>query len=74
MVTCGRNRLEDGSATAWADAFATHGTLEHVSLLQNAIRQEGMIALARGLAKNPNLRVLEITDNAMNIDDRTEGK
>jgi Ran GTPase-activating protein 1 len=72
-VTCGRNRLEDGSATAWADAFAAHGTLEHVSLPQNGIRQEGMIALARGLPKNPKLRVLEITDNAMNIDDETEG-
>jgi Ran GTPase-activating protein 1 len=72
-VTCGRNRLEDGSATAWADAFAAHGTLEHVSLPQNGIRQEGMIALARGLAKNPKLRVLEIADNAMNIDDGTEG-
>jgi hypothetical protein len=32
-----------------------------------------MIALARGLAKNPNLRVLKIADNAMNIDDGTEG-
>jgi Ran GTPase-activating protein 1 len=32
-----------------------------------------MIALARGLAKNPKLRVLEIADNAMNIDDGTEG-
>jgi Ran GTPase-activating protein 1 len=72
-VTCGRNRLKDGSATAWADAFAAHGTLEHVSLPQNGIRQEGMIALARGLAKNPKLRVLKIADNAMNIDDGTEG-
>jgi ABC-type protease/lipase transport system fused ATPase/permease subunit len=32
-----------------------------------------MIALARGLAKNPRLRVLEIAENAINIDDRTEG-
>jgi Ran GTPase-activating protein 1 len=32
-----------------------------------------MIAPARGLAKNPKLRVLEIADNAMNIDDGTEG-
>jgi Ran GTPase-activating protein 1 len=72
-VTCGRNRLEDGSATAWADAIGAHGTLEHVSLPQNRIRQEGMIALARGLAKNPKLRVLEIAGNAMYIDDGTEG-
>jgi Ran GTPase-activating protein 1 len=72
-VICGCNRLEDGSATAWADAFAAHGTLEHVSLPRNRIRQEGMIALARGLAKNQKLRVLEIADNAMNIDDGTEG-
>jgi Ran GTPase-activating protein 1 len=32
-----------------------------------------MVALARGLAKNPKSRVLEIADNAMNIDDETEG-
>jgi Ran GTPase-activating protein 1 len=32
-----------------------------------------MIALALDLAKNPKLRVLEIADNAMNIDDVTEG-
>jgi Ran GTPase-activating protein 1 len=32
-----------------------------------------MIALARGLAKNPKLRLLEIADNAMNIGDGTEG-
>jgi Ran GTPase-activating protein 1 len=68
-VTCGWDRLEGGSATAWADAIAAHGTLEHVSLPQNGIRQEGMIALARG----PKLRVLEIVDNAMNIDDGMEG-
>jgi Ran GTPase-activating protein 1 len=72
-VTCGRNRLEDRSATAWADAFAAHGALEHVSLAQNGIRQEGMIALAWGLAKNTKVRILEIADNAVDIDDGTEG-
>jgi Ran GTPase-activating protein 1 len=68
VVICGRNRLEDGSAPTWADAFAAHGTLEHVSMPQNGIRQDGMTALARGLAKNPGLRVLELQDNAVNVD------
>lgn len=73
VVKCGRNRLEDGSASTWADAFAAHGTLEHVSLPQNGIRQEGMTALARGLAKNAGLRVLELQDNAVNVDDSDGG-
>jgi Ran GTPase-activating protein 1 len=68
VVICGRNRLENGSAPTWADAFAAHGTLEHVSMPQNGIRQEGMTSLARGLAKNAGLRILELQDNAVNVD------
>jgi Ran GTPase-activating protein 1 len=36
-VICGHNRLEDGSALAWAEAFAAHGTLVEVHLPQNGI-------------------------------------
>jgi Ran GTPase-activating protein 1 len=72
-VVCGRTRLEDGSATAWADAFAAHGTLVDVRMPQNGIREDGIIALARGLSKCPGLQVLDLQDNAFNIDGSDAG-
>ena len=62
-VICGRNRLENGSAPAWADAFAEHGTLVEVRLPQNAIWTDGIRALAEGLSKCSNLRYLDLQDN-----------
>ncbi|KAN0127421.1 hypothetical protein V8E53_014758 [Lactarius tabidus] len=32
----GRNRLEDGSLSTWAETFVAHGTLVEVRMLQNA--------------------------------------
>ncbi|KAH9983312.1 hypothetical protein BJV74DRAFT_886876 [Russula compacta] len=64
-VICGRNRLEDGSASAWADAFAAHGTLVEVRLPQNGIRMDGSVALAEGLSKNPALELLDLQDNTL---------
>ncbi|KAL7423130.1 Ran GAP Rna1 [Cryptotrichosporon argae] len=62
-VVCGRNRLENGSAPKWADAFAAHGRLREVRLPQNGIRMEGIAALAAGLSKCPTLEVLDLQDN-----------
>ena len=62
---CGRNRLEDGSASAWAEAFAAHGTLVEVRLPQNGIRMAGSVALAEGLAKCTALRWLDLQDNTL---------
>jgi Ran GTPase-activating protein 1 len=62
-IICGRNRLENGSAPVFAQAFAEHGTLECVRMIQNGIRQEGVVALADGLSKCPKLRELDIQDN-----------
>jgi len=64
-VICGRNRLEDGSASAWAEAFAAHGTLVEVRLPQNGIRRAGSVVLAEGLAKNAALEVLDLQDNTL---------
>ena len=64
-VVCGRNRLEDGSASAWAEAFAAHGTLVEVRLPQNGIRMAGSVALAEGLAKNAALELLDLQDNTL---------
>jgi Ran GTPase-activating protein 1 len=65
IVVCGRNRLEDGSASAWAEAFAAHGTLVEVRMPQNGIRMAGSVALAEGLAKNAALEFLDLQDNTL---------
>ncbi|KAI0074137.1 ran GTPase activating protein 1 [Panus rudis PR-1116 ss-1] len=63
IVICGKNRLEDGSAAAWAEAFAAHGNLTKVWLEQNGIRQKGFTTIIRGLAKCTHLRYLNLRDN-----------
>ncbi|KAF5315088.1 hypothetical protein D9619_007357 [Psilocybe cf. subviscida] len=73
VVICGRNRLENGSAGAWADAFAEHGTLEEVRMVQNGIRMEGITRLAEGLAKNPNIQHIDLQDNTFTVDGELSG-
>ncbi|KAJ3893026.1 hypothetical protein GG344DRAFT_75382 [Lentinula edodes] len=65
---CGRNRLEDGSASAWAEAFAAHGGLVEVRMPQNGIRMDGITALAGGLAKNRNLQYIDLQDNTFTFE------
>jgi Ran GTPase-activating protein 1 len=72
-IICGRNRLENGSASAWAEAFAAHGGLEEVRMPQNGIRMDGITALARGLSKNANLRHVDFQDNTFTEDGATKG-
>lgn len=62
-VICGRNRLEDGSASAWADAFQAHGGLVEVRMPQNGIRMDGISALVLGLSACPHLVTLDLQDN-----------
>ncbi|EJD51975.1 Ran GTPase activator [Auricularia subglabra TFB-10046 SS5] len=62
-VVCGRNRLENGSAASWAEAFAALPHLEEVRLPQNGIRAEGISQIVRGLAACPKLRILDLQDN-----------
>ncbi len=62
-IVCGRNRLENGSASHWAEAFSSLPNLENVRLPQNGIRMEGISALAKGLQNCPNLKVLDLQDN-----------
>ena len=73
VVICGRNRLENGSAEAWAEAFAAHGTLEEVRMVQNGIRMEGITHLARGLAQNPNIQHIDLQDNTFTVDGELSG-
>ncbi|KAG5650228.1 hypothetical protein H0H81_000251 [Sphagnurus paluster] len=72
-VICGRNRLEDGSAPAWAEAFAAHGTLVEVRMPQNGIRMNGITALARGLSKCAGLKHIDLQDNTFTDDGATSG-
>jgi Ran GTPase-activating protein 1 len=62
-IICGRNRLEDGSSQALADAFAAHGTLVEVRMPQNGIRPDGISNLVKGLAQCKNLKHLDLQDN-----------
>jgi Ran GTPase-activating protein 1 len=73
VVICGRNRLEDGSAPAWAEAFAAHGTLIEVRMIQNGIRMEGITALATGLAQCRDLEHVEMQDNTFIVDGEMTG-
>lgn len=59
----GRNRLENGSSEAFAEAFAALGTLEEVRMPQNGIRMEGIEAIVGGLRENPSLQWLDLQDN-----------
>jgi len=63
VIVCGRNRLENGSAPYWAEAFSAHGTLREVRMPQNGIQMEGITAIAEGLAKCPDLEGLDLQDN-----------
>ncbi|KIP09690.1 hypothetical protein PHLGIDRAFT_102431 [Phlebiopsis gigantea 11061_1 CR5-6] len=62
-VICGRNRLEDGSAGAWAEAFKAHGGLTEIRMPQNGIRMDGISALVRGISVCKDLQYLDLQDN-----------
>jgi len=72
-VICGRNRLENGSASSWADAFAAHGTLVEVRMPQNGIRMEGITALAHGLVKCTALQYIDLQDNTFTAEGELTG-
>ena len=72
-LICGRNRLENGSASEWAEAFAEHGSLVEVRMVQNGIRMDGITALARGLAKCPDIEYIDLQDNTFTVDGELTG-
>ncbi|KAJ1899670.1 Ran GAP Rna1 [Coemansia sp. IMI 209127] len=62
-LVCGRNRLENGSAPAFAKAFSALKTLREVRMPQNGICPEGIVELIGGLSDNSGLTVLDLQDN-----------
>lgn len=67
-LECGRNRLESGSMAAWAGVFRKHRGVKVVRMVQNGIRQDGVVVLLRqGLAGCEGLRVLDLQDNTFTV-------
>jgi Ran GTPase-activating protein 1 len=67
-VICGRNRLENGSMTAWAKAYSLHTGVKEVKMVQNGIRQEGIShLLTDGLRHAKGIRVLDLQDNTFTM-------
>lgn len=67
-VICGRNRLENGSMAAWAKAFKLHNKVREIKMVQNGIRQEGVMhLLGKGLRHLSELKVLDLQDNTFTL-------
>lgn len=67
-VICGRNRLENGSMRAWAKTFSLHNRLREIKMVQNGIRQEGIVHLITdGLSHLSDIRVLDLQDNTFTL-------
>lgn len=68
-IVCGRNRLENGSAIAWAEALKAHSrSLKEVRMSQNGIRVEGITKILRtGLKDASGLAVLDLQDNLFTL-------
>jgi Ran GTPase-activating protein 1 len=67
-VICGRNRLENGSMTAWAKAYSLHTGVKKVKMVQNGIRQEGIShLLTDGLRHAKGIKVLDFQDNTFTL-------
>ncbi|KAH7170988.1 hypothetical protein EDB81DRAFT_709380 [Dactylonectria macrodidyma] len=67
-VICGRNRLENGSMTAWAKTYSFHNKIKVIKMVQNGIRQEGIShLLTEGLSHATELQILDLQDNTLTI-------
>ncbi|CAL8072206.1 unnamed protein product [Calicophoron daubneyi] len=68
VFSAGRNRLENVGAKLLSEVLSDMGSLEEFSVYQNGIGihgVEGVYALVKILKKNPNLRVLNLSDNSL---------
>ncbi|KAJ9657781.1 Ran GAP Rna1 [Neophaeococcomyces mojaviensis] len=68
-VVCGRNRLENGSMQAWAQAYQAHKSgMKSVKMTQNGIRPEGIsLLISDGLSTCERLEVFDLQDNTFTI-------
>lgn len=68
-IVCGRNRLENGSMEAWAQAYTAHKSgMKSIKMTQNGIRPEGIsFLISRGLARCTKLEVFDLQDNTFTL-------
>ncbi|OMJ89377.1 hypothetical protein SteCoe_8477 [Stentor coeruleus] len=66
VFSAGRDRLENPGIIELAQVFGKMQTLRKISVPQNGIRKEGMVALFRSLLNNPELQIIEVNDNYLN--------
>ncbi|KAH8591956.1 putative Ran GTPase-activating protein 1 [Bisporella sp. PMI_857] len=67
-VICGRNRLENGSMSAWAKAYSLHTGVKEIKMVQNGIRQEGISHLITdGLSHAKGIKILDLQDNTFTL-------
>ncbi|KAJ3511251.1 hypothetical protein NLJ89_g4211 [Agrocybe chaxingu] len=74
VVVCGRNRLEDGSAQLWGEVLAAHKNLQKVKMVNNGFREDGVLAVAKGLSNCHDLRHLSLRDSTAHNFDGTKSR
>ncbi|KAF9524274.1 hypothetical protein CPB83DRAFT_861524 [Crepidotus variabilis] len=72
VFICGRNRLEDGSASVWGKVFEANTNLQKVKMVNNGFFEPGITALANGLKHCPDLRHLSFRDSTAHNEDTPE--
>ena len=72
VFSAGRDRLENPGIIELAQVFGVMQSLRKISVPQNGIRKEGMVALFRNLMKNPEMQIIEVNDNYLNDEEAAE--
>lgn len=74
VLILSRNRLEDGSASAWAEAISVHPGLQRFEISNAGLREDGILALASALEHCRGLTRLRLRDNVIANAESREGK
>ena len=74
VLILSRNRLGDGSASAWAEAISANSGLQCFEISNAGLREDGILALASALVRCRDLTRLRLRDNVVANADSREGK
>jgi len=66
VFSAGRDRLEDPGITALSSAFQKMRSLRKISVPQNGIKTQGIVALFNSLANNELMQMIDVNDNVVN--------
>lgn len=72
VFEAGRSRLENKGIIELAQVFGQMRSLRKISIPQNGIKKEGMIALFRNLISNTELQMIEVNDNYLNDEEAAQ--